>query len=550
MEETEKSWQEISFSNNMETAGPKLPITSVTGQSFQGTQADGSLSPNTSQQLQVIEQHLRSGKAFIVQDDNGRPTIQYERKSKVFRNASKANLITECGTDNDGKKKIDHFLEHVEFLKTLAPPSGIVFDKTQVHTNGGMYREGCEFEKTKKVLGSGTVAGDIVVIEDKTTGMETAQKTIMISDFNKEEIQAWVDLAKTGFAPALYLMKLEGNKVVINMEILSEAKTLRKIIDECLFRINASRLDKPFALHVLDVLLGAIMEVHDKRWTHGDLHPGNVLMQRQSASKLRVRIVDFGMAQPFDGPQGLQFNQFRKDIRQVVRIFSALYCGQEFDDDMDLQRNWRTKLNEIIWLALEDKEELACLIESAMNIAHPSSVTEFQRNVQDRLRSALPDAQSYDDMLRRVIDIIFPDTSDVIALHDHQKKDSAQKSHRLDIADSVVQKPPHSTSVKHQDVAGSRVLVSRPLDVADSVVQKPPYSTSVKHQDVAGSRVLVSRPLDVADSVVQKPPHSTSVKHHDVAGSRVPAFSRETDPLIPEEMLKQIRLSASIKPHD
>ena len=40
------------------------------------------------------------------------------------------------------------------------------------------YREGHEFEKTKKVLGSGNSAGDIIVVKDKKTGAEHAQKTV------------------------------------------------------------------------------------------------------------------------------------------------------------------------------------------------------------------------------------------------------------------------------------------------------------------------------------------------------------------------------------
>ena len=40
------------------------------------------------------------------------------------------------------------------------------------------YREGKEFEKTKQVLGSGNSAGDIIIVKDKKTGKEHAQKTV------------------------------------------------------------------------------------------------------------------------------------------------------------------------------------------------------------------------------------------------------------------------------------------------------------------------------------------------------------------------------------
>ena len=49
----------------------------------------------------------------------------------------------------------------------------------QIHVSPSkQYREGKEFEKTKQVLGSGNSAGDIIIVKDKKTGLEHAQKTV------------------------------------------------------------------------------------------------------------------------------------------------------------------------------------------------------------------------------------------------------------------------------------------------------------------------------------------------------------------------------------
>lgn len=50
--------------------------------------------------------------------------------------------------------------------------------KYQIYAEKGWYREKKEFEKTTKVLGRGNSAGDIVVVKDKETGWEHAQKTV------------------------------------------------------------------------------------------------------------------------------------------------------------------------------------------------------------------------------------------------------------------------------------------------------------------------------------------------------------------------------------
>ena len=64
-------------------------------------------------------------------------------------------------------------------------------------------------------------------------------------------------------------------------------------------------------------------------------------------NSLKVKILDFGLAKRFQGPLGLDFEGFRKDIGEVVRIFSALYTGEEFDNVRDVRKNWKSKLNEV-----------------------------------------------------------------------------------------------------------------------------------------------------------------------------------------------------------
>ena len=48
----------------------------------------------------------------------------------------------------------------------------------QISTSGGRYREDREFIKTKRVLGKGNCAGDIIVVKDRKTGKEHALKTV------------------------------------------------------------------------------------------------------------------------------------------------------------------------------------------------------------------------------------------------------------------------------------------------------------------------------------------------------------------------------------
>ena len=71
------------------------------------------------------------------------------------------------------------------------------------------------------------------------------------------------------------------------------------------------------------------------------------MLQHDTDNLLKVKILDFGLAKRFQGPLGLDFEGFRKDIIEVVRIFAAVYTGEEFDNVRDVRNNWRTKLNEV-----------------------------------------------------------------------------------------------------------------------------------------------------------------------------------------------------------
>ena len=47
---------------------------------------------------------------------------------------------------------------------------------------------------------------------------------MMISVFREDEIRCWADMSDSGYAPSLYLFKIEDNKVFIHMEILHKGK--------------------------------------------------------------------------------------------------------------------------------------------------------------------------------------------------------------------------------------------------------------------------------------------------------------------------------------
>ena len=64
-------------------------------------------------------------------------------------------------------------------------------------------------------------------------------------------------------------------------------------------------------------------------------------MLHESSDDIKTRILDFGRAKPLKREDGLT------DIAEVVRKCTALYGGQEFNDEKDMKDNWEDKIKEV-----------------------------------------------------------------------------------------------------------------------------------------------------------------------------------------------------------
>nr|XP_022308091.1 uncharacterized protein LOC111114075 isoform X2 [Crassostrea virginica] len=361
------------------------------------------LSPTTKKNVQVIIESLSNHKAVVGEDEKGRPTVQYKQTQKLYWDGSNANKIAVPKSDQDIRIKTDVFLEMLQYIKSTKAPSGVVSNTMKIHTENGQYREGMEFERTKEILGRGNSAGDIVVLRDKFTDTEHAQKTIMISVFRPEEISAWVDLSLEGLSPELYLFRLEGNKVVVHMEKLENAITLNDVIDrhvEALRQANAALL-KPFSLSIFHNLLDVVHTMHEKGWTHRDLHSGNVMIQKLSDCEVQIKVLDFGSAARVDDVGGSK--GIRSDIINALRNFSALYL-EEFQSQLDLERNWKEKMQ---GLPDEEKAEIFCLFESALKVLTLDDMADLKQTVNVMAQQEIEGEVA--DIMKEVVPILFPE---------------------------------------------------------------------------------------------------------------------------------------------
>ncbi|XP_067665921.1 uncharacterized protein [Haliotis asinina] len=420
------------------------------------------LSSTTRLNLDSMIDNLASGEATLERDEKGKVTVVYKdtRKSPLlsYVDKSKSNVIHVSKSDKDRQNQVEVCLELIDFIKTNRAPKGVDFDQTKVKLSStGKYREGHEFTKLLKgILGKGATAGDIVVVKDTKTGTEHAQKTVMISDFRKDEVRAWVDLQELklegeALCPALVCFYLQDNEIFFHMEKLDRAITLRDVIDSHMQKIRDEEpsLVRPFSLYICHGLLSAVSLIHDKNWTHEDLHAGNVMVQEKN-HKLYLKVLDFGKAHPLRG-ESYNLRGEQDDIYQIIRLFSAIYVGDEFESAKDMKDSY--KQSELIeTLSADDKKEMFQLIDALLCVAE----SKQKQKMGDALKELETKMESTDihDMLKKVAAILFRE-SDYKSLHEEDlgvKSDEGE-----DVCDSVTDLSERAASIPDDFISNLRL---------------------------------------------------------------------------------------------
>ncbi|XP_053382522.1 uncharacterized protein LOC128549572 isoform X2 [Mercenaria mercenaria] len=434
----------------------KLSLPKKSEDSADLAQIDANLSPTTQENLGVLLRSISDGEARIDKDSDGRAQIKYKAVKKFYWDASNANRIAQPKSDSDIQDKVNACLEIIDYVKSEKPPSGVALDTTKISISSEKeYRLDYEFEKTKEILGRGT-SGDVVVVKDRTTGHEHAYKTMMISCFREEEVRCWVHMSNTGCVPSLYLFKFENNKVAIHMEILENAKTLSSIIEEHMARFYESEttksLVKPFSLYVLDGALEAIIQMHYR----GD----NVMVQKTASDKLRVKILDFGLAKKLEDQNGLNLQGIKKDITRVMRLFSDLYIGGlEFQIGESFEQTWnreRENVKDKIKMSVDDREELFCLLDAAVEVVNPAHVREYKNLVKNKFDSAKGDEKNF---MKTIVAFLFPEKFELV--HQHAETDYADVTdQRGDMTDIDLEQTANQVSNEDLDLVRMTLGIS------------------------------------------------------------------------------------------
>ncbi|GAB1600204.1 uncharacterized protein LOC115209269 isoform X2 [Argonauta hians] len=361
--------------------------------------------------LQDLIPDLESGGARLI-DKDGKLQVEYFPCHKL-----NAGSEAECGKiarlkTNEEEGIIESCLNIYEIIKTKRVAEGVLLDPTKIGINfANTYKEGKDYDVLDKILGKG-LNGKIVVVRDRKSNTEHALKTVMLTLFNKNEIRAWVSLEDCESFPNLYMFQKTNGKIELHHEILKDAVTLKDVIDYRMANLREHpSLLHHFSLYVLHGLLEATSVMHSRKWLHDDIHEENVMLQPQVESAenfLRLRVLDFGRV------KNLNDEVVVNDIRGILRIFTSVYVTEAFNDVYDLQKNWKTKLNDLsecFNLSYEHKEELLNLVKLALDVKLTREADDLRKTVASKLKDS---QEEEPEILDNIAKLIFPEHFPVI----------------------------------------------------------------------------------------------------------------------------------------
>ncbi|VDO31105.1 unnamed protein product [Onchocerca flexuosa] len=152
-------------------------------------------------------------------------------------------------------------------------------------------------------LGEGKF-GKVYRCREKATGLELAAKRIKIKrdadrDKVEREVAIMTQLRHPRIAQIYDAFATPDNDVVLIMEIVSGGELFDRVVDENYI------LTELAVVMIVCQICEAISYIHSKNIVHLDIKPENIMCVSQTGN--RIKLIDFGLAQFYDGSSNLLF---------------------------------------------------------------------------------------------------------------------------------------------------------------------------------------------------------------------------------------------------
>lgn len=360
-------------SSNQEVVGSQFSV-SNSENSTSVIQLGGTHFPKdlTEEAIKMVQQ-ITNDKGKIVKDRSGRIQVVYNDDDNINEYKSCIPRVKIDADDKSDTYAVNQFLKCIRDQQDERYPYSVIINDKQGSikpSKSNSYRENREFEEDntlnedtplyKHLQENSTVR----LVKDMVTGFTQICKTIIMSEFRSEEVEAMLSLPKV--APELYVVSRDGEDVILHMELI-EGKRLDIVANY----IKNEHM-WPLCLHIFSKILYAIRILMLKGLSHSDIHTKNIIIEVVEEGKFRIRLIDYG------GASGYTINNLINDMRSLVATLLTLFTRNDFNCYEEEPDEWIENNR----AASKRYPKLWCIFKGALDVANGESLGQFINYVE------------------------------------------------------------------------------------------------------------------------------------------------------------------------
>ncbi|CAC5368787.1 unnamed protein product [Mytilus coruscus] len=290
------------------------------------------------------------------------------------------NEISDDSQNSALRSRVDLCMQGLEDQKVKKYPFTVVKNpksKKLLHTSlTGEYRQYIEYSTVAVLYKHPSEFTMVEVVKDAMTGFKHICKTIIISKFRREELDAMAVMQD--IAPELFGICREGENVRLHMEYIQGVRL------DYLSKILLDQHAWPVCLHLFGELAKAINKLGVEHLSHCDIHVKNVILEVDSDNSLRIRLIDYGDASTYS------LSGLMNDMKSLVACIITVFTENEFDSYEEDPAHWISTCQALYpqlyamlkgALMVHDTRHLTKLIEDLDHII--KNQIDYKRNLKE-----------------------------------------------------------------------------------------------------------------------------------------------------------------------
>lgn len=289
-----------------------------------------SISPDD---LKCIIAKVEQDDGKFIKDKDGRYLIVYPDDKSLLNDYNLSIPHEEISVDSESgafRSRVGLCIQGIIEQKVKKYPFTVIQNpknKRLLHTSErGEYRQNKEYSIVETLYKNPFGFTRVEIVKDFMSGFKHICKSIIISKFRPEEVDAMGVMAH--IAPDVYGICRDGEDVKLHMEYIQGTSL------DCFSKILIEDHIWPVCLHLFAELTRAINKLGVERLSHGDIHLKNVIIEVERNNTFRIRLIDYGEA------SSCTLAGLMNDMQSLVACIITVFTENQFNSYKEDPINW------------------------------------------------------------------------------------------------------------------------------------------------------------------------------------------------------------------